>query len=318
MTDEAEETVTCGFDQPIERRDTCSIKWGLYGPDVLPLWVADMDFAAPPPVLEALRDRLDHGVIGYGMAPQSLTDAICDYQKERYGWQVRTEWLVFLPSAVPALNLVCKAFAAPGEAVMMITPAYPPFLSAPRYQGREAILVPSERIGDKWRLPLEQMEAAVTPATRVLLFCHPHNPIGRVWRRDEVEAVVGFCRRHGLVLCSDEIHSELVLDDLPHLPAATFDGASEFTVTVTSPSKAYNLAGLGFSYAVIPDWTSGGASAPPARASSSTTARRCSARWHARRRTATEACGWRSCSTTCAAIATWSSGSWRSGCRAFS
>jgi len=241
------------FDRPIERRGTCSAKWDLHGHDVLPLWVADMDFAAPPPVLDALRRRLDHGVIGYGMVHESLTSAICDYQRQRYGWEVRPDWLVFLPAVVPGLNLVCKAFAGPGDEVMMVTPAYPPFLHAPGLQARTAVRVPTDAVEGRWRLPLEEMEAAVTPRTRVLFFCHPHNPVGRVWSPNEVGAVVDFCRRHQLVLCSDEIHSDLRLDDLSHVRAAAVEGAGDLTVTVTSPSKPYNLAGLGFAYAVIED-----------------------------------------------------------------
>ena len=212
------------FDTPVDRTGTASFKWDRYPPGVLPLWVADMDFASPPAVVEALRTRVDHGVFGYSLVPPSLTDAIIGHLQSRYGWRIEADWLRWLPSVVPGLNAACAAYAEPGEAVMTVTPVYPPFLHAPENQGRRLIAVPAEEDGDGWRLPLAAMEAAVTGDTRVLLFCHPHNPLGRVWRRDEVAAVAEFCRRHDLVLVSDEIHCDLILDPLEHVPAALAAG----------------------------------------------------------------------------------------------
>src|SRR5665647_1995245 len=179
-----------------------------------------MDFVSPPAVVAALRERAAHGVFGYALVPDSLIDAIRAHLVACYGWRIEPDWLVWLPSVVPGLNLACRAFAGPGEAVMTVTPVYPPFLEAPPDQGRRLVTVPAAFAGGRWQLPLEAMEAAVTPDTRVLLFCHPHNPLGRVWSKDEVAAVVHFCRRHALVLCSDEIHCDLILDELAHVPAA--------------------------------------------------------------------------------------------------
>jgi cystathionine beta-lyase len=241
------------FDRVIARRGTGSTKWERYPEGVLPLWVADMDFAAPPAVQEALRARVEHGVYGYARVPDSLVEAICEYLLARHAWRIDPEWLVFLPGAVPGLNLACRAVGAPGDEVMVITPMYPPFLSAPGLQDRRLLSVPAIQNGDRWEPPLEAMEAAVTPATRLLLFCHPHNPFSRVWREPELAAVVEFCRRHALVLCSDELHCDLILDPLRHVPAATVDGAAELTITLLSPSKTYNIPGLQFAYAVIPD-----------------------------------------------------------------
>lgn len=252
MSPGAEAHVVNAFDDPPERSATDSYKWQKYGPDVLPLWVADMDFAAPPAAIAALRQRVDHGVYGYGMVPSTLTAAIRDHLASQYGWQIDPEWLVYLPGVVPALNLVSRAFAGAGEAVMTVVPAYPPFLSAPANQGRRLITVPAYLHEGRWRLPLEQMEAALAPQTRLFLFCHPHNPLGRAFSREEVVAVVDFCRRHDLILCSDEIHCDLRLDDVCHVPAATAGGdAAEFTVTLMSPSKTFNLPGLNFAFAVI-------------------------------------------------------------------
>lgn len=246
---------TSEFDHVIDRTGRASLKWDAYGADVLPLWVADMDFAAPPPVVAAVEDLAAHGVYGYSRIPDSLIAAVADFLGARYGWSsIDPGWLVFLPGVVSALNLACRAYAAPGEAVMTVTPVYPPFLEAPGFQGRALQTVPAVVEDGRWRLPLAQMEAAVTSATRVFLFCHPHNPFGRAWEPDEVAAVVDFCRRHDLVLCSDEIHCDLVLDSVRHLPAAMSSaGAAARTVTLMAPSKTFNLPGLNFAFAVIPD-----------------------------------------------------------------
>ncbi len=254
MSPGAEAHLVNGFDCPPERSDTDSYKWQKHGPGVLPLWVADMDFAAPPAVVAALRQRVEHGVYGYGAISPTLTAAILDHLARQYGWQIDPEWLVYLPGVVPALNLASRAFAGAGEAVMTVVPAYPPFLSAPANQDRRLITVPAHLHEGRWRLPLKQMEAALTPQTRLFLFCHPHNPLGRAFSRGEVAAVVEFCRRHNLILCSDEIHCDLLLDDVRHVPAATAgDGAEAFTVTLMSPSKTFNLPGLNFAFAVIAD-----------------------------------------------------------------
>lgn len=242
------------FDRLIDRTGTASLKWDAYGCDVLPLWVADMDFAAPPPVVAAVEKLATHGVYGYTRIPESLVQAVHAFLVSRYGWSIDPEWLVFLPGVVSALNLACRAYAGPGEAIMTVTPVYPPFLEAPGFQGRVLQTVPAFVKEGRWRLPLAEMEAAVTPATRVFLFCHPHNPFGRAWEPDEIAAVVDFCRRHELVLCSDEIHCDLLLDSVRHLPAAMASAeAAPVTVTLMAPSKTFNVPGLNFAFAVIPD-----------------------------------------------------------------
>jgi cystathionine beta-lyase len=280
--------VTVDFDKPTERRGSASFKWDIYSEDVLPLWVADMDFASPPPVVAALAARAAHGVFGYSVVPDSLVDAVVAHLEACHGWRIKPHWLVWLPSVVPGLELVCRAFAAAAEAVMTVTPIYPPFLEAPAHQGRRLVTVPAlfdtasaaaespeaspfpsavvpsaspAAVGSpgvlpatRWRLPLADMAAACAPDTRALLLCHPHNPLGRVWRREEVEAVVSFCHERELVLCSDEIHCDLLLDPLDHIPAASLSSeAAEITVTLMSPSKTFNLPGLNFAFAVVPN-----------------------------------------------------------------
>lgn len=242
------------FDTPIDRSGTASFKWDLHGPDALPLWVADMDFASPPQVVEALESRAAHCVYGYSLVPDSLVEAIVGHLDRRYGWRIDGDWLVWLPSVVPGLNLACDAFCRPGEAVLTITPVYPPFLEAPPQRGRRLVTVPAEERDGRWQLPLDGLEAAVTPDTRLFLFCHPHNPLGRVWRRDEVAAVVDLCRRHDLVLVSDEIHCDLILDTLEHVPSGlACPDAADRIVTLMSPSKTFNLPGLNFAFAVVAD-----------------------------------------------------------------
>jgi cysteine-S-conjugate beta-lyase len=206
--------------------------------------------------VDALQAVVGRGVLGYALAPDSLSVAIAGYLEQRYDWHIEPDWIAWLPGIVPGLNLACEAFAAPGEAVLTVTPVYPPFLEAPGQRGRRLITVPADLEDGRWELPLDAMEAAVTPDTRVLFFCHPHNPLGRVWRRAEVETALAFCRRHDLVLVSDEIHCDLILDDLTHVPSAlagTKDAGR--IVTFMSPSKTFNLPGLNFAFAIFADET---------------------------------------------------------------
>lgn len=240
----------------IDRTDTASLKWDKYrGRDILPLWVADMDFAAPPAVLAAIGERLQHGVLGYTNPPDSLVEAVIEYARAHYGWAVEADWFVWLPGLVQGLNLACRAVGQVGDAVLTATPVYPPFLRAPGLAGRELITVPLEDKGDYWGWDFAKLEAAITPTTRLLLLCHPHNPVGRAWNRLELDTLLGIARRHNLVVCSDEIHCDLLLDDgLQHTPFASLDPdfASQ-TITLLAPSKTWNLPGLGCSLALIPD-----------------------------------------------------------------
>lgn len=241
------------FDRVIVRRDSASYKWDLYPVPVLPAFVADMDFAAPPAVIDALRARVEHGVFGYAKVPDSMLETVYWYLQTRYGWTIDPDWLVFLPGVWPGLGLTVSAFSRPGEGVMIVTPIYPPFLDVVRSQGRRLQTVPAVLRDGRWRLPLEDMEAAVAADTRVLLFCSPHNPLGRAFDEGEIAAVVDFCRRHDIVLCSDEVHCDLRLDPVQHVPSLTSDGAHDVTVTFMAPSKTYNLPGLQFAFGIIPD-----------------------------------------------------------------
>jgi len=241
------------FDRLIDRRHGDSIKWNRYaGRDVLPLWVADMDFAAPPAVLSALEKRLAEGCLGYPDPRPELIDRVLTYLQQQYGWSIDPAWLIWLPGVVTGLNAVCRA--VDGD-VLTATPVYPPFLSAPSLAGRQLAAVPLSLANGRWRWDWDAMEAAVTADTRLLLLCHPHNPVGRAWQADELEQLAAFCRRHRLTVCSDEIHCGLILDEnSKHIPFAAVDrDMATSTITLMAPSKTYNIPGLGCSFAVVPD-----------------------------------------------------------------
>jgi len=246
------------FDEIIDRRGTASEKWDKYrGRDVIPLWVADMDFRSPPSVIEALHERVSHGVFGYTAPPEGLSEAAIGALSAEFGWQVQKEWILWLPGLVTGLNVSCRAVGEPEDEVITFTPVYPPFMSAPPLSGRQVVKVPLACREGHWGLDLEALERAVSPKSRLLLLCSPHNPVGRVWSRQELTSLAEFAQRHDLVICSDEIHAGLVLEEsVRHLPIATLSPeVARRTITLLAPSKTFNVPGLGCSFAVIPDDT---------------------------------------------------------------
>ncbi len=248
--------MTFDFDHPPERIGTDSQKWQKYdGRDILPLWVADMDFLSPPAVKAALAERVAHGIYGYARPVQSTTDTMVAAMQSRYGWKIEPSWIVWLPGLVVGLNVTALAFAEAGEEVLTLSPVYPPFMSAPKNSARVSTQVPFVLRGGTWAIDWEAMDRAVTPRTRIFYLCNPHNPLARVWRRDELVKLADFCVRHRLVLCSDEIHCDLILDPaLKHVTAATLSPEiAARTVTLMAPSKTYNMPGLGTSFAIIAD-----------------------------------------------------------------
>ena len=208
------------FDTPLDRRGSDSIKWGKYaGRDVLPLWVADMDFAAPPAVVDALQQRIAHGVFGYGHPWPSLTESVLAHLEGEYAWAIEPEWIVWLPGLVTGLNVACRA--VDGE-VLTATPIYPPFLSAPRYSGRILNRVDLACNDGRWQWDMAALAEATTAASGLFLLCHPHNPVGRCWNEDELRDLAAFAEENDLVVCSDEIHCGLILDaDKRHIPFAS-------------------------------------------------------------------------------------------------
>lgn len=229
-----------------ERRGTDSVKWGLYEEDVLPLWVADMDFASPPEVIEALERRVKHGVFGYGMGSTRLKDLVIARMQERHGWTIQREDICFIPGVVTGLNLVCQAAAQPGESILMQPPIYPPFLAVPGNANVKAIyneVKPGS--GGVYEVDLEDFERGIQTDTRCFMLCNPHNPVGRVYSRDELSAMAEICLRHRMVICSDEIHSDLIYSGHRHTPIASIDKEIEnHCVTLLAPSKTFNIPGL--------------------------------------------------------------------------
>jgi cysteine-S-conjugate beta-lyase len=244
------------FDTIIDRNSTGSEKWDKYqGRDIIPLWVADMDFRSPPAVIAALHERIEHGVFGYTHAPRSLVAAVLDHLERDFAWQVRPEWLVWLPGLVCGLNVLSRAVGDAGDEVITFTPIYPPFLSAPVLSQRTTVKVPLKLDGERWVADLEALERAITPRTKLLLLCSPHNPVGRAWNREELQQLADVAERHDLVIGSDDIHAGLILDEgTGHIPIATLSPATaRRTITLLAPSKTYNIPGLGCSFAVISD-----------------------------------------------------------------
>ncbi len=244
------------FDIPVPRADTDSQKWQKYtGRDVLPMWVADMDFKCAPAILAALHERVDHGLFGYARPVKSTVEAVVAATERNYGWKIDPAWIVWLPGLVVGLNVTALAFAEPGEEVLTLSPVYPPFMTAPKNSARVSVPVPFVLNNSAWTIDWDALERAVTPQTKLFYLCNPHNPIARVWRREELVRLAEFCVRHQLILCSDEIHCDLILDPaLRHFPTAALSPEiAARTVTLMAPSKTYNIPGLGTSFAIISD-----------------------------------------------------------------
>jgi cystathionine beta-lyase len=254
---------TFDFDLPLDRKRSDSAKWTYYDAGILPLWVADMDFRVPQAMLDALHARIDHGTFGYAFDPQHLRDLICARMDELYHWRVTPEQIIFIPGLVSGLNLIARASDVRGSGVLVNTPVYPPFLSAPTNQERVtqgAPLARTRRQDDKGRdylhyeIDFDALKGALQPNTRLFLFCNPHNPVGRVYTQSELEQVAEFCLRHELQICSDEIHSDLLLAGNKHIPiAAVSPQLAERSITLLAPSKTFNMPGLGCSMAIIPN-----------------------------------------------------------------
>jgi cysteine-S-conjugate beta-lyase len=250
--------VTPDFDRVIPREGTASLKWdgraAKFGSaDVLPLWVADLDFPAPEAVTQALRQRAAHPIYGYTRYPEGLLEALLDWLRRRHGWEVQRDWVLWAPGVVPSLHAAALAFAGPGEGVIVQPPVYPPFRTAVTATGRRLLENPLRLEGSGYRMDLDGLEGLATQGARLLLLCSPHNPVGRVWTRGELEELLELARRCGLVVLSDEIHHDLVYPGRRHLPLGSLAGDAAVVVTALAPSKTFNCPGLGLSALVVPD-----------------------------------------------------------------
>jgi cysteine-S-conjugate beta-lyase len=247
--------MTIDFDRIIDRRHSDSSKWNKYPADVLPLWVADMDFRAPDSVVKALRERVEHGIFGYGTEQPAFNRLFCDRLERLYGWRVAPEALVIVPGVIAGFNVAVRSVAAPGDGLLLLTPVYPPIRRVPKNVGLssdEAEL--TREASGRYTIDVDRVRAAIGPRTRALLLCNPHNPVGRVFEREELGRVAEICLSRGLVICSDEIHCDLVFSGHAHTPIASLAPDIEArTITFMAPSKTFNLAGLKCSVAIIPD-----------------------------------------------------------------
>jgi len=250
--------MTDAFDHVIDRRGTDSYKWQRYaGRDILPMWVADMDFASPPAVLDAIQRRTAHGIFGYSGPTRSVVESVMAMLEQEYGWRIEAEWLVWTPGLEVALNVACRLIERERDGVLTTVPAYPPFLQAPRFTARMLRSHTLVDNGQRFGFDFDRFIDDFDPLTRLFLFCHPQNPTGRAWTRPELERVAEVCLQQGVMVCSDEIHNGLILEpDRPHLPFAMVSpDLAARTITLMSPSKTFNLAGLMCAYAIIPDRT---------------------------------------------------------------
>ena len=242
------------FDRVVQRRGTDSNKWNKYGPDVLPLWVADMDFASPPAVIEALRARVEHGVYGYlREGNPELVEVFTERCRKRYGWDVPPDAIMLMDGVNPANNVAARSVCTAGDGFVILTPAYPPLLRVPGNVALDARLPALVRRADgRYEIDFDAFERAITPTTKAFLLCNPHNPVGRVYTRAELEQLAAICLRRGLTIIADEIHCDLVYTGHEHVPMASLGPEiAANTITLMAPSKTFNQAGLKASVAVV-------------------------------------------------------------------
>jgi len=245
------------FDQIINRENTHSLKYearsSLFGrPDVIPMWVADMDFSVPLAITKALAERAKHPIMGYTAEPESLFDALIDWYQKRHGWTIKREWIVLCPGVVPSLHAVSLAFAKAGEGIIVQPPVYFPFFSAVNNTGRRLIENALLLQGNHYHIDFDHLEQCAANA-RILFLCSPHNPVGRVWKTEELRRLLAIAKQHDLMVFSDEIHADLIYPESKHQPLATLANESHNIITAVAPSKTFNIAGLNLSALIIPN-----------------------------------------------------------------
>ncbi len=247
------------FDSAPERTGTASLKYDLrrevFGKsDVIPLWVADMDFAVPQAVQRALTQRAAHPVFGYTIFPQSLNDALMHWLATRHRWQIASDSILFCPGVVPSLHACIMGLTQPGDGVIVQPPVYAPFLTAAETCGRKTLLNPLKLEAGRYTFDLEDLERCAKEGGRMLILCSPHNPVGRVWQQDELQALLAVCEQCDITVVSDEIHADLIYPGYRHVPLATLNDKVKI-VTAVAPSKTFNIPGLGLSALVVPEAT---------------------------------------------------------------
>lgn len=235
------------FDKLTERRATACVKWSEDpNDDIIPMWVADMDFEVAQPIVDALCKRMEHKIFGYNIVPESYYQAVINWFSRRHGIDIRKEWIQPLPGVVPAISCIIKAFTTPGDSVLLLTPAYNCFFSSIRNNGCNAEMSPLKPTDDTFEIDFDDFERrAAKPETKIFLLCSPHNPAGRVWRRDELERMHEICKKHNVIVASDEIHCEIIMPGYKHVPFMSLSKeALDNSITMYSPTKGFNFAGL--------------------------------------------------------------------------
>jgi len=242
------------FDTPINRHGTHTEKWEKFGLDIIPAWVADMDFKAPPSVIEALKKRVEHGVFGYTGVDEGLIQSAIDFMKRHYDWQTSPDWFTWVSGVVPSMNIACKMID-PNQRVLTTSPIYPHFYKAPKMTGREVDIAKLTCKDNRWTLDFDAIENTITPQTKLFMLCNPYNPAGTVFTCKELERLGEIAKKHDLLIVSDEIHADLILNTkAKHIPIASLSGdLANRTITLMAPSKTFNIAGLNCSYAIIPN-----------------------------------------------------------------
>ena len=248
------------FDQIIDRRNTGSIKCDFnqktFGrEDILPLWVADMDFQVPKAVVEALVNRAQHGIYGYSCGMEGYDKAIIDWMQKRHGWEIERDWITFSPGVVPALNELVRSLTKLGEKILLQSPVYPPFFQAIQNHGREVVNSQLRWENGRYTMDFEDLaEKFASGGVKMMILCNPHNPVGRVWEREELERLGQLCLAHDILVISDEIHGDLIYEGYHHIPFASLSSAlAAQSIVCTAPSKTFNLAGLQTSNLIIPN-----------------------------------------------------------------
>ncbi len=242
------------FDEVVDRRVVEGEKWGHYkNQDIIPMWVADTDFKAPQAVIDALQKRVSHGVFGYTKVDKQTNQAVVDFIKRHYDWEIEAQWIVWLPGVVSGMNITCQTIKT--KDVITTTPIYPHFVKAPKAANKEIIQVPLREIQNRWTVDFEEFEKAISPTCKLFMLCNPHNPAGTVFTKQELQKFSDICIKHDLTLCSDEIHADLIINSsAKHIPIASLNKEiAKKTITLLAPSKTFNIAGLQSSYAVISD-----------------------------------------------------------------
>lgn len=245
------------FDTPVERRGTGSIKWDFTEKffslkDLLPMWVADMDFRSAEPVIKALRSVADHGIFGYAGVPESYCEAVKSWMSRRHSWDIQSDWLVQSPGVVPAIHMLVMAFSSPGDQIILQPPVYFPFFNAVRSNKRRILENPLVLKDGQYYMDFENLESNITDATRMIILCNPHNPISRVWSEQDLTRLGEICIKHAMLVISDEIHEDIVYKGFKHVPFASLSKAfADNSITCTAASKTFNLPGLQTSNIII-------------------------------------------------------------------